>query len=190
MRFWAMQPGEYELRVGPDLNGDGKVDGEHRQQVEFRFRQRLDGVCFDLPPKALCLLEIVQRKPLAPFPAELPDLAIVPRDIKLTGKPMLGRPCKGQIVVHNIGSADAANVDVEVHAPPVHQETLGPLVQRVAIPRLACPADLHAKTATIEFAWTPPAAGKYRIEVAVTTRPKVHEIYSGNNRAAITVDVP
>jgi len=189
MQFWALQPGEYELRGGPDSNGDGKVDNEHGQQVAFEYRQRLDGVCFDLPPRTLYLLEVVQCKAWNALPAQMLDLAIMPRDIKLNGKPMPGRPCKGRIVVHNIGSIDAANISVGIYAPPVEHDTLGPAVQRVVIPSLACPADLRAKTATVEFSWTPPAVGKYRLSVSLATEPKMQEIHLGNNRASITVDV-
>jgi hypothetical protein len=188
-RFWRLEPGRYELRAGPDADGDGKVDGHYRQKVGVTYRQRLDGARFDLPAKTLWLVEVVQVQRGPDRPRLMPDLAVMPRDITLEAKPTAGRSCKGKVVVHNIGSADAADINVRVCAAPAAQNAESTVVQRVRIAKLAFPADLRAKTAVAEFGWTPQAPGKYQLVVVVSTENRAAEIYSGNNRAQIEVVV-
>ncbi len=188
-RFWRLEPGRYELRIGSDADGDGKIDGGSGQGTPFEYRQRLDGVRFDLPPRALLLAEIAQMERFPDSPPRLPDLALAARDIQLDGKPRAGQPCKGRVIVHNIGSADANNVIVKVVAMPAGARGPEAVLLEKRLDKLAFPADLVAKTAAVDLQWTPNKPVPYRIEASVRCGDGAPEIYSGNNTASTQVAV-
>ena len=189
MRFWRLAPGQYELRAGPDADGDGKIDGAFQQKVSFDCRERADRVRFDLPAKKLWLIEVVRAEARPVRPARLPDLAAMSRDISLKGKPEVGNACEGQVVVHNIGSADANDVTIVVQATPDGGRAASEEVARIKLDKLASPADLVAKRAVESFTWKPRAAGTYRLDVTVSVGNEAQEICSRNNRASIAVRV-
>lgn len=189
MRFWRLEPGRYELRLSPDANNDGKPDGKAIATIPFEYRRRLDSVRFDLPAGALYLLEVVQREKLPDLPKQMPDLALASREIKLDGKPAAGQVCKGRVIVHNIGSADATNVVVKVVAMPEGTSDREAVLLEKHLDKLAFPSDLTAKTAAVEFQWTPKNASTYEIEASVGYGDEAPEIYLGNNTARIQVSV-
>ena len=189
LRLWRLDPGLYELRIGADSDSDGNWDSTDIQTITFERTERLSEIQFELQPMELSYLEVVQIKAGPPFSMRMPDLAIAYRDLKLDGRPLLGRAMKGQVVVHNIGSLDAENVRVDVHAilkgSDEGSEHLGELKLR----RLAYPSDLVAKTTAGQFVWKPKVPGAYIIEAAVRSGDGVAEIYTGNNVARIEVTV-
>ncbi|MDP6504641.1 MAG: hypothetical protein QF886_13545, partial [Planctomycetota bacterium] len=72
LRVWRLARGNYQLLVGPDLNGDGQQDS-----VQFALSaedvRRGSLIRFDLSP-GLSVLHLKQTKPL-PKLGRLPDLA-------------------------------------------------------------------------------------------------------------------
>ena len=186
IRLWRLQPGRYALRVGPDHDADGRVEPDALQAIAFERRERLSEVPFDLPPRTLCHVEVVQIEPWPDPPAHLPDLAVMPRDIRLEGDPVVGQAVRGQVVVHNIGAADATDVTVRV-AVATGRDALE--IANAALGPLAYPADLVARTAVARFTWTPRQSGEQRLVVSVAGAPDGLEIHSGNNVAERTVDV-
>ena len=189
LRFWRLERGKYVLKISRDGDGDGKADGKPLATLPFQYRRRLDRVRFDLPPRTLCLLEIEQLSKLPALPARMPDLAIMARDLTLSGKPGVGRPCPGRLVIHNIGSADARDVKVVLRAITALVGGRRPPFQIITVPRLAYPADLTAKTAVVDFQWTPEFAGAYHLMAQVSCGDGQPEIYLGNNGAAVACNV-
>jgi hypothetical protein len=187
--FWRLQPGRYELIAGPDANGDGKIDGIPQQKIPFEVRQRTDGVQFGLPAKTLTLVEVRQVECYPKPAARLPDLAVMPRDIHLAAAPVVGKPCQGTVVAHNIGSAPATDICVEVLFAPKQGHKAPAPVKRFRIPRLHWPEDLRPKTTSVSFEWVPTSAGKHVIQATITAEHKITEIYAGNNRAQRLVTV-
>jgi CARDB len=181
-RLWRLDPGKYELRCGPDLDADGKVDGAYQQTIPFECRERLVEVGFNLPPRQLWLLDVLQIESLPSRPVWAPDLAVMPRDITVEGTPGVGTPCLVKVTVHNIGSADASGVMVTLNAA-------GAKVGQTERDGLSYPFDLKAKTAVAEFSWTPEGTGEATLTARVGTRNGMPEIYSGNNTAELTMNV-
>jgi hypothetical protein len=186
-RFWRLEPGDYELRIGFDADADGTVEAGYGQQVAFTYARRLDGARFYLPPRRLCLVEVTQLRERPARVGLRPDLALSPRDIVLRPQVAAGESCAGEATVHNIGAAAAADVELEVRAAPISSD--GEMVHRETLAELPAPLDLRPKTATADFTWTPPSRGRYLVEAVVRSAADVPEIYSGNNRASIEVEV-
>jgi len=158
IRFWRLEPGMYELTVAPDANNDGKPDGPAIQTQKLEVLRRMDSARFELPAKRTYLLRVRQIQKLPALPKRMPDLAIASRDLTLAARPAAGKPCEGKIVVHNIGSADADRVRVRIRAIANGTEAARPFFE-TTVAKLAYPAELLAKTAAVQFTWTPKAAG-------------------------------
>ena len=185
IRFWRLQPGRYELRVSLDADMDGKPDSRPLQTVKFAYQRRLDNAIFNLPPKKVCLVEVRQTERFPNLPAHMPDVAIHHRDLTFQGKVKAGQPVAGQLVVHNIGASNGQDVTVRITAMPSTNKDGTKRILDTTIEHLAYPADLVAKTETVDFTWTPPSAGKYQLTATITDGSGVPEIYLGNNEATI-----
>jgi hypothetical protein len=118
----------------------------------------------------------------------MPDIAVMPREVILPGSVVVGRSYKGAVVVHNIGSADAEDVVVEIRTRSGQSDAASQLVGRVELGRLVFPEDLVAKSTKVEFAWKPEAPGIHSIEVNVSCRNQP-EINSRNIIAAVRFEV-
>jgi hypothetical protein len=196
-RFWRLEPGVYHLRLGPDRNADGVMDASPSESVSFRVVQRTDGARFALPPGGLHLLEVVMDAPDAKGgelarsqgPVLQPDVAIMPRDIVLGDTPRVGAPCRANVILHNIGAADADDVTLDVTVFPPDSEGPGLTVGKVRYGTLPHPGDLSPKRGLASFEWRPDAPGRYRIRVAATCSNPQGEIWSGNNQCELEVSV-
>lgn len=167
MRVWALEHGQYRLAVGPDGNGDNKMDQiERTATVELA---KAGAVEIILPPKAVTVVEIRQVKRLDPIFARA-DLAIAAREVEIQGNTLSG-------TAHNIGSADVANVTVGVIAPG------GRIVASESLGRLAAPLDLFPERTSFRLQ-LPEKLGKgWRL--VLDHERRVPEIYEGNNEVAL-----
>jgi hypothetical protein len=171
MRVWELVPGAYQVREGPDVDGDHQFDGpatshEHRivrgTAVELR-----------LPPRQQRLIELHQLK-AQPRPAGLADLAVGDGDVyydKATDRL--------KVVVHNIGAAAAEPFTVRF------EDAAGRLLADRPMSRIDAPLDLVPKTAT---AWLPQPTlhPTTHIVVRVDHHGQVPEITEENNLAVWT----
>jgi len=190
IRFWRLAPGVYELSVAADVDQDGAPDGPALQAREVKVVRRMDSARFDLPPGKVCLLRVRQVRPLAPLPKHMADVAIASRDLAIATRRALvaGTPCKGVLTVHNIGSADAERIRVRIRATAKGAAPAEPFFE-TTLDKLACPADLSAKAATVRFTWTPKTAGTTMLQADVSCGDNAPEIYMKNNTAEISVVV-
>jgi hypothetical protein len=187
IRFWQLAEGRYRLRVLPDDNFDGEPDGDPLQTIEFDCIERLTQQNFSLPAQKLCLLEISQMKAFPPGKSLRPDLAVTSRDIELLDSPAVGDECRGTLTLHNIGAAEATELEVELQITPMASGK--PYTIKRQAKAMAWPHDLTASRHTIPFTWTPQKSGEYRISATVTCSPKQAEICTFNNRTSRVVEV-
>ncbi len=111
LRFWRLAPGEYSWRLGPDADGDDRMDAVAESRTVV-LRERGERVRFTLPPRQVVVLEVRQRK-AAPARGPLPDVAVAAEEI--TAIPgAAGKPADLFVPVHNLGPAPAANVTVTI----------------------------------------------------------------------------
>ena len=191
VRFWQLQPGRYRLERRDDNDHDGTVDPVVAESIEFDHVERLAGVSFHLPRTTLCQIRIRQLEAFAALPVMRPDLALGPRDLRVQRAPDGKQPGRASITVHNIGSAPAADVRLEVFAKSADSGKSRSVFQQ-QLGTLDDPADLVIRKKTVTFEWRSPFAGRIELEARVRCdagRSK-REINSQNNRASVAVGRP
>ncbi|MBN1673249.1 MAG: carbohydrate-binding family 9-like protein [Kiritimatiellae bacterium] len=167
MGIWALEHGTYTLAVGPDANGDRKMD--RAAQTESLELMRADRVPVTLAPKAVTVIELTQTKKLDPIYRRA-DLAIAAREVNIEGDTVSG-------TIHNIGSADVANAVVGI------VDGAGRVLVRQALGPLPAPLDLHPKRKTFELAL--PAGVRTGWRLVLDPDNAVPEIYEGNNAVSL-----
>ena len=167
MRLWTLDHGLYQLRVGPDADGDDAMDRPTRdERLEVL---RATAVPLTLPPKAVTVVELKQTERLDDERLRA-DLALSSREIRVEGADVRG-------VAHNIGSRrveafEAALVDGE-----------GKVRVRKALGPLDAPLDLVPRRLDFVLDGLPPDAKGW--SVVLDPEGRVPEIFEGNNRAGI-----
>jgi len=167
IRVWALEHGTYRVAIGPDANGDNKMDRiEENRTVELAKADVIDIV---FPPEAVTMVQIDQVKRLDRIFSRA-DLAIAAREVEIEGNTLTG-------TVHNIGSADAAEVPVGV------VDARGQIIARKSLGKLAAPVDLFPK----RMSFTLPLPGKPKRGWRLVLDPerRIPEIYEGNNEVAL-----
>jgi len=167
LRVWALEHGEYRVVVGVDQDGDGKIDRVTKETTLELVRA--DRVALDLAPQAVTVVEITQVRKLEPIFSRA-DLAIAAREVEIQGDVLSG-------TVHNIGSADAAEVEVAV----VNAE--GKAVARQSLGKLEAPLDLVARRR--EFKLQLPAGARKGWRLVLDPAGAIPEIYEGNNEVKL-----
>ena len=206
MDLWRLEPGRYELRHGPDTDGDDKMDGEPQQQT-FEMVERGTGVEVELPARSVQVIEISRRSGPEPGLSDLTDradLAVGAQDV-FVGRAVDEakafddwlRPWEAQVVkaaegvpvtvvVHNIGRRAANPSVVKLQA---RQDGDWIEVASAEVPALEAPNDLLPRRSMVELSWRPPAAGEYELEVSVAPVPGQPEITGRNNAVLARVRV-
>lgn len=176
MRVWRLVPGTYEIRGGPDLTGDDRMDAvNHRTSVEL---VRGDALELELPPGQVTVWEARLTEPAPPL-HERPDLAVTHEDASWSETGGL------RVRVHNIGSADHGPSQLLLFAEDGQQ-----LDQR-EVPPLQAPLDLRPSYAEVEFTageiHQVAADGSGHVTVWVDGDPGVPEITLRNNVTTIPI---
>ena len=187
IRFWQLDPGRYRLQVRPDHNFDSLPDGGPLQTLEFDCTERLTERTFSLPSRRLSLLDVTQLEALPRAESLRPDIALTGRDIELPDEPAVGAESQGTLTLHNIGSADATDIEVELRITPAAGGTAH-IIKR-GMDKLDWPRDLTPSRHTIPFTWTPRESGTHRISASVKCSPRHREICTFNNRGDTDVNV-
>jgi len=167
MRVWALEHGVYQLTAGPDSDGDHRMDKlERRESLELTKADRID---LTLAPGAVTVIEIKQISAMEPIFGRA-DLAIAEREVSIKGNTVNG-------VVHNIGSADVADVVMAVVDPA------GRKLASKSLGGLAAPIDLVPRTIPFTLELPEKPAGGCRL--VLDPDQHVPEIYEGNNSVLI-----
>lgn len=166
--FPHLEPGEYEILQGRDANGDGKVD-QVRDQKTCLLGRRGASVSLSFPARVEELIIVQRTEPVAPREESVCDLAITTAELSVTRLP------SGEAVitlpVHNIGTADASDVRVELTSIPE-----GAVLKATTIRRIEAPLDLVPRSETVSFT-VPGRRGRYGVRL----RSAAQEITVGNN---------
>lgn len=186
MRSWKLEPGQYELSLYADANHDGKPDSAALKTKQFLVKERIEEVSFELPGQQLCLLVVKQLRKDAALPSHAADIAIVQRDLSWSGKLKAGiaQPCR--LVLHNIGSAPAEDIEVRITAQRTGDgQPVEVFRKRVAM--MPEPVDLKPSRLDCLFNWQPADPGQYQLNVNISCKSR--EINSRNNQITMQVKV-
>jgi hypothetical protein len=163
-RVWMLDPGQYELKIGPDANNDGVMDRvESTRALDLK---RMSPVTVSLPARRLMIYELHQLKAYTPLDQRC-DVAISADDVGRDGANL-------KVTVHNIGAVAAENVVVAV------QDAHGKVLASTVIPRLEAPLDLMPKTAEVSLPASADAA-----TVVLDPQHKLTEITEANNTMSL-----
>ncbi len=169
MRVWALSHGLYQIRTGPDANGDFKADKiESDRSVELA---KGDSIDLTIQPGTVTVVEVEQKRPLGSLFTRA-DLAMVSREVRLQGRTLTG-------TVHNVGSAPVDDVLIAV------VDAEGRIVCRKSLGALEAPVDLVPRRApfTLPIPEGPSAGWK----LVLDPENRVPEIYEGNNQIDLSV---
>jgi hypothetical protein len=171
---WLLQVGaEYDFRIGPDSDSDGRMDGIAEQRT-VRLRQRGQAVEFRVAGRSQVVIELSKRGQGAVIsPAS--DLGLAASDIRFV--PEYRRV---DVTVHNVGSERARGVTVALFARDKE-------VGRVRIPNIEAPLDLDPKSVRVSFAFQP-AGDTEELTAVVDPAGEIEEITKLNNRATAVCD--
>lgn len=171
MRAWRLAHGRYEVRLGADDDGDGRIDdaGETGRAELFRGARM---TVPSLPPRRLAVLEITQTEALEPITARA-DLAVADGD--LTVDPETGNVT---LTVHNIGALDAGAFTVRVAKQGPGEEAV------VEIEGLPAPEGFAPSRVEVALEGLELKPGD-RVVAVVDTEDAVVEITEDNNSAAL-----
>ncbi|NUP98486.1 MAG: hypothetical protein HUU35_01390, partial [Armatimonadetes bacterium] len=163
-RVWRLSHGRYSLRLGPDHNGDDRLD-QVAVEHEMTLR-RGDRLPLTLPPGVVTVLELEQTAALENL-FERPDLALAPRDLRTDAG---GVTCR----VHNLGAATAPASKVAL------LDAQGHLLATAVAPPIEAPLDLAPHSVQVILGVAPPT-GPWR--VAIDPDDAIAEINEANNAA-------
>jgi hypothetical protein len=180
MNLWALEVGgTYRLEAGPavdmgdETQGLGQAPASIAETKEFVLHHRGDSVSFELPGRQVYAVRITQLKPGSAAPPLAADLAIAPRDVTYNAQTQTV-----DVIVHNIGSADAPPVTAVLYKGDVED---GDVLGTLTVPAIAAPNDLIAKTTVISFD-APSITGPTTVSVVIDSETLVDEITEVNNR--------
>ena len=181
MRLWRLEPGQYQVRIGPDVDGNGEFDGNATEKT-MQVVQKGTALDVNVPSRKQTLIEISQTSKAESVSALHPDLALTQADVAVEPPdPRAGQEASVRVAIHNIGSAPANKV---VIALMEGTERLG----EQTIDTLDAPNDLEPKVATVSIKWQPSIARTHRLIVTVDPDDTVKEIYDLNN--TVRFDAP
>jgi hypothetical protein len=167
VRVWKLAHGIYRVSTGVDTNGDQESD-RSRSKRSFELT-RGDAISIKLAPKAVTVLAVERQQALQPVFTR-PDLAITVRETRIVRRTVSG-------VVHNIGSAAAADVLVAV------VDSRGQVIAKTQLGNLDAPLDLHRRIKT--FSLTLPGAARGSWRLVLDPQHRIAEIYEGNNQISL-----
>jgi hypothetical protein len=169
MRLWRIEDGIYRLRMGLDLDDDGKIDSRRPLLRDEKIAlRRFSDTSLVIPPLQNVAVEIERVKALKSH-GSLPDLAVHPeRGVNAIGDEL-------RVTVHNIGNAPARNVVVDI------LDASGRLIGRETIRDIEAPLDWKPRTIELRF----DLQGRDWAKIVIDPENKIREIYKGNNTVAV-----
>ncbi|MEF9426421.1 MAG: hypothetical protein L0956_04345 [Candidatus Mariimomonas ferrooxydans] len=164
VRLCRLKKGKYSIVLAPDMNNDGKPDGNPAGKI-INLR-RFSDIVLTIPSKTPLALSITQIESYGD-PGHLPDLAVDPEDIRVSNNFIT-------VTVHNLGNAPADGIKVTLLVNGK------PLETKIA-EHIDAPVDLKPKFYTLYF-MDFRSSGEV-VEAIVDPDNTIEEIYEGNNRS-------
>ncbi|MBN1291676.1 MAG: hypothetical protein JXB48_07530 [Candidatus Latescibacteria bacterium] len=162
-RFYRLKNGKYSIVLAPDNNNDGQPDGNPTAKLlEIR---RFSDIELNIESRTPLVLDIRQVESYGD-PGPLPDLALDPEDIRISGTFIT-------VTVHNIGNAPANNIPVILYAD-------GKQIETKTIEHIDAPVDFVPKFHTLYFTYK--SEGE-KIKAVLDPDSAIDEIFELNNHA-------
>lgn len=169
LKFWQLLPGAYVVNQGELLSGEREF--QHRYgwvlpSTTAAITHRADGVSVTVPPGKVWVVDLrLDQK--VDVPKTAPDLAIAPRDLKVTDRGL-------EVTVHNIGNADSRPTTMSIDG----------LDAEVTVPGIPAPRNFTASSVKV----TVPLESDSTPTLRVTLDPadEQYEICETNNTAAVS----
>ena len=181
LRFWRLAPGEYNLRLGVDSDGDDRMD-KVLEQRKIRIAERGERIRLSLPPRQVAVLD-VRQSTARDVPSVLPDIAIVGEEITFHAtEPSSGVNADAAIPIHNLGPAPAEKVTVTVRVE--QGGTYWTSTQNVSLP---ASRDLEPVHRTIHVKLSLPPGRSY---LNVSASLGGDEITRCNNACRVPATIP
>jgi hypothetical protein len=180
-QLFTLNEGRYRLRIGPDLDSDGRFDRVTEQRTVHIARG--DIVSIDLEPGVETLVELHGDNPPTRWRPR-PDLGLDPQDIIVSAAPAPGKRVDVSVRIHNIGTEPAERFEVDWLARVNGRVTV---IKRHRIGWLAPPVKCTPSYVERSVEWTVPD-GCEAIGVSLDPDHRVDEIYEGNNVAWVSLD--
>ena len=160
VRTWRLDHGRYRVRIGPDIDDDGRMDVAAENRVVLL--QRFAPISVTLPARQVTVVQVEQIAKLDDI-AQRADLALSPLDTHFTGD--------GEVAVtlHNIGARGVHNVRV-------NHIRGGLAIASQTVERLDAPLDLHPRTVVLRF-----TGARFGDQVQVDPDDEIAEIAEHNN---------
>lgn len=185
VRVWGLELGaSYTLQGGP-VTGLGAPLTTATASIAFTVTERGQHVPFTLPGRTEYALHIQRIAPAPTTPGLRPDLALAPRDITVQGG-------QTQVILHNIGAADANRIVVQLFDGT---DTTGAPVATGRLLKLEAPTDLDVpladllKTHTFTFPYVPSTLPA-QLTVWVDPNDTIDEVTELNNVVTAVVGGP
>jgi hypothetical protein len=175
---WALElGGKYSIKVGPDANQDEVIDSVEYES-DFVFLSRGQEVKFPMPGDSEQLVVVEQLVPGTGTRVLLPDLATTEAEVNVSQDGAI------EVVVHNIGSANATDFTVMVKDPAANNTVLG----KTEVLLLEPPKDLLPSIVTIQV-WLNRAPVSGNVTVVLLAHENQTEITLLNNEVTVAVNV-
>ncbi|MDR6784897.1 hypothetical protein ABIE26_003543 [Pedobacter africanus] len=159
MQTWLLEPGVYRLRSGTDLNDDGTIDADITERIVV-LKERVNQLQLQVPSNKLLAIRVEQVKAGRQETADpIPDIALAARDISFVNGQL-------EVRVHNVGSADAGNITVELWNGKKK-------INSGAIAHIAAPNDLQPRWKNISFKLNPGALPSTITVKVFTDQPEI-----------------
>lgn len=168
MTGWNVAPGEWEMTVGTDADGDDTIDKPSRpEKVTFERSRSLDVV---FQPRTTTVIEMKRVKKGVPL-WNRPDLGIGVETVRMSGSTV-------RATVHNLGSVDSGETAIAV------VDASGKIVASSAIPPIKAPVDLESKTADVTLS-LPSGVSAAGLKLVIDPEEKVSELTRLNNAVSL-----
>jgi hypothetical protein len=169
-RFWSLRDGRYVRRLGPDTDGDHRVDADHslRGNMASIVVVRGEPMAVSLAPRQVTVVELSLHQHHGDT-RDRADLALSPLDTEITAGTVHG-------MAHNIGRREA-------RAVVVLRDQTGAERGRQDLGLLLAPLDLVPVRVPYRFTGLPDDLRGW--SVAVQADITVKEIFKGNNRVEL-----
>ncbi|MHC4872635.1 MAG: hypothetical protein ACYTFY_12405, partial [Planctomycetota bacterium] len=165
-RCWQLEHGKYDLKIGPDLDDNGKFDSVDKTE-SMKIVKMDTAVKITLPPRKLMLYELVQKEKLDSI-YERADLAMAKKEIT-RARGMLA------LMVYNIGNKSVAKSTIAI------LDKDRKVLTQADIPELKAPLDLTPKKVEVVIQDTP--GGEYLV---IDHEEKIPEITELNNEIKLS----
>jgi hypothetical protein len=172
--FLDFTPGNYEMKIGKDTNGDFAADSEISTK-KFSILARNSTVGITLSDGTEQIVEVkLLDKAKTISSTKLPDLAITKEELKIMKKE---NSTEIVIPIHNIGIADAFDISCTISFSDKE-------ISRKSIKEIKAPLDLDPKIEKVIFLLDKPQKGNYKVKI--TSKQNV-ELNSKNNELSFTL---